>query len=50
MSVISGTAYWAAVTNPNTTFDSDGVRSVDDCNLNKKNLDILKKYGLTVMN
>jgi len=50
MSVISGTAYWAAITNPNTTFDSDGVWSVDVCNLNKKNLDILKKNGLTVKN
>ena len=50
MSVISGTAYWAAITNPNTTFDSDGVWTVDVANLDKKNLDMVKKDGLTVKN
>ena len=50
MSVISGIAYWAAITNPNTTFDSDGVWSVDVCNLDKKNLETVKKDGLTVKN
>ena len=48
MSVISGIAYWAAITNPNTTFDSDGVWSVDVCNLDKKNLETVKKDGLSV--
>ena len=50
MSVISGIAYWAAITNPNTTFDPDGVWSIDVCNLDKKNLDVIKKDGLTVKN
>ena len=50
MSVISGTAYWASIIAPNTTFDSDGVWSIDVCNLDKKNLDIVKKDGLTVKN
>jgi len=50
MSVISGTAYWAAITNPNTTFDSDGVWSVDVADLDKKALDSIKKDGLSVKN
>jgi len=50
MSVISGTAYWAAITNPNTTFDSDGVWCVDVCNLNENNLETVKKDGLVIKN
>jgi hypothetical protein len=50
MSVISGTAYWAAITNPNTTFDSDGVWSVDVANLDKKALDSIKNDGLSIKN
>ena len=50
MSVISGKAYWASIVAPNTTFDSDGVWSIDVCNLDKKNLDLVKKDGLTVKN
>ena len=50
MSVISGTAYWAAITNPNTPFDSDGVWSVDVANLDKKSLDLVKKDGLSIKN
>lgn len=50
MSVISGTAYWTAVVNPNTTFDSDGVWSIDVANLDKKNLSTLEKDELTVKN
>ena len=50
MSVISGTAYWAAIANPNTTFDSDGVWSVDVTNLDKKSLAVVEKDGLTVKN
>ena len=46
MSVISGTAYWASITNPNTTFDSDGVWSVDICNLDEKSLTTVKNDGL----
>ena len=50
MSVISGKAYWASIVAPNTTFDSDGVWSIDVCNLDKKNLGIVNKDGLTVKN
>ena len=50
MSVISGIAYWAAITNPNTTFDSDGVWSVDICNLDEKSLATVKNDGLILKN
>jgi|TARA_R110002020_G_scaffold391805_1_gene602197 hypothetical protein len=50
MPVISGTAYWAAITNPNTTFDSDGIWSIDVANLDKKNLEMVKKDGLAIKN
>jgi|TARA_Y100000310_G_scaffold79311_1_gene76030 hypothetical protein len=50
MPVITGTAYWAAITNPNTTFDSDGIWSIDVANLDKKNLEIVKKDGLAIKN
>ena len=50
MSVISGTAYLAAITNPNTTFDSDGVWSVDVADLDKKALDSIKNDGLSIKN
>ena len=50
MSVISGTAYWASITNPNTTFDSDGAWSVDICNLDEKSLTTVKNDGLSLKN
>ena len=50
MPVITGTAYWAAITNPNTTFDSDGIWSIDVANLDKKNLEMVKKDGLAIKN
>jgi|TARA_R100001244_G_scaffold131050_1_gene103876 hypothetical protein len=50
MPVITGTAYWAAITNPNTTFDSDGIWSIDVANLDKKNLEMVKKDGLVIKN
>ena len=50
MSVIKGNAYWASVTSPNTTFDSDGVWSIDVGNLDKKNADIAKADGLSIKN
>jgi len=50
MPVISGTAYWAAITNPNTTFDSDGIWSIDVANLDKKNLEMVKKDELAIKN
>ena len=37
MSVISGTAYWASIISPNTTFDSDGTWSIDVGNLDADN-------------
>jgi len=42
MSVIKGNAYWASIVSPNTTFDSDGVWSIDVGNLDKKNIEIAK--------
>ena len=34
--IVSGTAYWASVAAPNTTFDSDGVWEVNVCNLDRR--------------
>ena len=48
--VISGTAYWASIAPPNTTFDPDGVWTVDVGNLDKAAIDQLKNDGLTVKN
>ena len=50
MSVLKGNAYWASIVSPNTTFDSDGVWSIDVGNLDKKNTDIAKADGLSVKN
>ena len=50
MSVIKGSAYWASIVSPNTTFDSDGVWSVDVGNLDKKNLEVAKTDGLEIKN
>ena len=50
MSVIKGKAYWASVIKPNTTFDSDGVWSIDVGNLDAKNKKIAKADGLDVKN
>ncbi len=50
MSVIKGNAYWASIVSPNTTFDSDGVWSVDVANLDEKNVNIAKEDGLDVKN
>ena len=50
MSVISGKAYWASVTSPNTTFDADGTWSIDVCNLDEANKAIAEKDGLTIKN
>jgi len=50
MSVLKGNAYWASIVSPNTTFDSDGVWSIDVGNLDKKNADIAKADGLSVKN
>ena len=50
MSVISGKAYWASIPSQNTTFDPDGVWTVDVGNLNKEAIEQLKTDGLTVKN
>ena len=50
MSVINGKAYWASITNPNTTFDADGVWSIDVGNLSKEQKAIAEKDGLTIKN
>jgi len=50
MTVITGKAYWASVTTPNKTFDVDGVWTLDVCNLDKKNIEMVKTDGLTIKN
>ena len=50
MSVISGTAYWASIISPNTTFDSDGTWSIDVGNLDAANKALAEKDGLTIKN
>ena len=49
MPILNGKAYWASVVSPNTTFDEDGVYSVDiavDAN-NKK---VAEAEGLSIKN
>ena len=48
--VIQGKAYWAAIKSPNTTFDPDGMWTVDVCNLDEANLNIANKNNLIVKN
>ena len=50
MSVLKGNAYWASIANPNTTFDSDGVWSLDVANLDEKHIKIAKDDGLDIKN
>ncbi len=50
MSVINGTAYWASITAPNTTFDSDGVYTINICQLDEENIAIVETDQLTVKN
>ena len=50
MSVLKGNAYWASIVSPNTTFDSDGVWSIDVANLDEKNINVAKDDGLDVKN
>jgi len=49
MSVIQGKAYWASIENPNTTFDSDGVYSID-VSLDAKNKKVAETDGLSIKN
>ena len=46
--ILSGTAYWASVINPNTRFDDDGVWTIDVGNLDDLNKRKAKKDGLTI--
>jgi|TARA_R110000803_G_scaffold202637_2_gene267851 hypothetical protein len=50
MTVITGKAYWASVVSPNKTFDVDGTWTLDVCNLDKKNIEMVKADGLTIKN
>lgn len=50
MSVIKGNAHWASITSPNTTFDSDGVWTVDVGNLDEKNKKIAQADGISIKN
>ena len=50
MSVIKGNAHWASITSPNTTFDSDGVWTIDVGNLDEKNKKIAQADGISVKN
>jgi len=50
MSVLKGNAYWASITSPNTTFDSDGVWTIDVGNLDAKNKKMAQEDGLNVKN
>ena len=48
--IISGTAYWASVVAPNTTFDSDGVWEVNVCNLDDEAKATLEADGIAIRN
>jgi hypothetical protein len=50
MSIIQGTANWAHIIKPNFKFKEEGEWSIDICNLDEKNLSIVKKDGLNVKN
>jgi hypothetical protein len=48
MAVVSGTAYWACVAHPNTTFDEDGVWTIDVGLLDAPNKKLVKNLGLSL--
>ena len=48
--VITGKAFWVSVAQPNTTFNSDGVWSVDISNLDEKNMAKAQAQGLSIKN
>ena len=50
MAVISGIAFWASVTHPNTTFDEDGVWTIDVCQLDSKAQKFIEGLGLSLKN
>tara|TARA_R110002020_G_scaffold33278_3_gene101522 strand:- start:3733 stop:4278 length:546 start_codon:yes stop_codon:yes gene_type:complete len=48
--IVSGSAYWASVVAPNTTFDSDGVWEINVCNLDEDTVADLEAEGVDVKN
>ena len=46
--IISGTAFWASVVAPNTTFDADGVWEVNVCNLDDEAKATLEADGIAI--
>ena len=48
--IVSGTAYWASIVSPNTTFDDDGVWEINVCNLEESEVSALRENGLPVKN
>lgn len=48
--IISGTAFWASVVAPNTTFDADGVWEVNVCNLDDEAKATLEADGIAIRN
>ena len=49
MPVLNGKAYWASVVTPNTTFDADGVYSIDLA-VDDKTKKVAEGEGLTIKN
>ena len=48
MAVISGTAFWASIAHPNTTFDEDGVWTIDVGMLDTSSKKLVKSLGLSL--
>ena len=48
--IISGKAFWVSIATPNTTFNSDGVWSVDVSQLDEKNMAKATEQGLAIKN
>ena len=49
MPILNGKAYWASVVSPNTTFDEDGVYSVDIA-VDSSNKKLAEAEGLSIKN
>lgn len=47
MPILNGKAYWASVVTPNTTFDEDGVYSVDIA-VDSDNKKLAEAEGLSI--
>ena len=50
MSILKGTAYWIHTVKPNKRFNSDGVYTIDVCNLDETNIKKAKEDGLLIKN